>query len=132
MNASLHFLRAIPEDDAAWIAENLCRPGSEMQSEFSQRRSTTPVVVMSVDRPIAWVATHTWREHQTLEAFTDPAWRRRGIARIGALMLLASWYLIRSRPVAVFSRDCVPLARSLGFAETLLYQRHGDGWRLDS
>lgn len=116
--------------DAAWIAAHLCRPGSEMQTEFYTRRSQTPVVVFYSGQPIAWVATHEWHEHQTIEAYTDPDWRRRGLARAGALMLLAVSYLSRSEPVAVFSGDCVPLAKSLGFIDVLRYERSAHGWSL--
>ena len=114
----------------AWIAAHLCRSGSEMQSEFYTRLTETPVVVFTTNDPIAWVASHEWHGHQTLEAFTHPEWRRRGLAKAGALMLAAVSYLDRREPVAVFSPDCVPLTRSLGFPETLLYQRHGKDWRL--
>lgn len=116
--------------DAAWIAAHLCNPGSEMQTEFYERRTDTPVVVFSNEHPLAWVATHEWHGHQTLEAFTAPEWRRRGLVRSGALMLLATSHLVRTEPVAVFSPDCVGLTRSLGFSDSLLYQRDGRGWRL--
>lgn len=115
---------------ASYIAENLCRPGSEMQGEFREAMTDTPVVVAFTDRPIAWVASHEWRGLQTLEAFTAPEWRRRGIARAGAQLLLATWYLDRKEPVAVFASDCVPLAKGLGFAQVCLYQRSGDDWSL--
>ena len=32
--------------------------------------------------PVAWIATHTWAGVQTIEGFTDPDFRRRGIANI--------------------------------------------------
>lgn len=130
MKAELLNVCDLEPADAAWIAAHLCRPGSEMQSEFYERLTDTPVVVFSNEQPIAWVATHEWHGHQTLEAFTDPEWRRRGLARAGALMLAAVSYLNRREPISVFSPDCVPLTRSLGFAETLLYQRDGRDWRL--
>ena len=130
MNAELLTVRDLEPADATWIAAHLCRHGSEMQTEFYERQTDTPVVVFSNEHPIAWVATHEWHGHQTLEGFTDPEWRRRGLARAGALMLMAVSYLERREPVAVFSRDCVGLTRSLGFAETLLYQRDGTDWRL--
>ena len=101
-----------------------------MQGEFRQAMTDTPVVVAFTDRPIAWVASHEWRGMQTLEAFTAQEWRRRGIARAGAQLLLATWYLDRKEPVAVFSADCVPLAKGLGFAQVCLYQRSGDDWSL--
>ncbi len=115
---------------AAYIAENLCRPGSDMQYEFRQAITDTPVVVAITDRPIAWVASHEWRGMQTLEAFTATEWRRRGLARAGAMLMLATWNLDRREPVAVFSPDCVPLAKGLGFVQVCQYQRSGDDWSL--
>lgn len=130
MKAELIRVCDLEPADGAWIAAHLCRSGSEMQTEFYERLKETPVVVFSNEVPIAWVATHEWRELQTLEAFTHPDWRRRGLARAGALMLAAVSYLDRRGPVAVFSPACVPLTRSLGFPETLLYQRTGSEWRI--
>ena len=130
MKAELLHVRDLDAADATWIAAHLCNRGSEMQVEFYERQTATPVVVFSNEQPVAWVATHEWHGTQTLEAFTDPAWRRRGLARAGALMLLATSYLARTEPVAVFSRDCVRLAGSLQFKQTLLYQRSGADWRL--
>jgi hypothetical protein len=43
-------------------------------------------------------------------------------------MLLAAGHLVKTEPIAVFSPDCVPLARSLGFAEVRHYTRHGKDW----
>ena len=130
MKAELLRICDLEPADGAWIAAHLCRSGSEMQAEFCERLTETPVVVFSNEVPIAWVATHEWRDLQTLEAFTHAEWRRRGLARAGALMLAAVSYLDRREPVAVFSPDCVPLTRSLGFPETLLYQRTGSDWRI--
>lgn len=130
MKAELLHVRDLEPADAAWIAAHLCNPGSEMQSEFYLRQADTPVVVFSNEQPVAWVCSHDWHNTQTLEAFTHPAWRRRGLARAGTIMLLATSYLARTEPVAVFSRDCVALAQSLRFRRTLYYQRHGKDWRL--
>lgn len=130
MKAELIRVRDLDASDATWIAAHLCNRGSEMQREFYERQTDTPVVVFSNEQPIAWVATHDWKNTQTIEAFTDPAWRRRGLARAGAIMLLATSYLARTEPVAVFSRDCVELAQSLRFRQTLYYQRSGADWRL--
>ena len=130
MKAELLQVRDLEPADAAWIAAHLCNPGSEMQTEFYERRTDTPVVVFSNEVPIAWVVARDWRGDQSIEAYTDPEWRRRGLARAGVIMLLATSFLVRSEPVAVFNRDCVQLAASLRFSQTLLYQRDGKGWRL--
>jgi len=115
---------------ATYCAANLCRAGSEMQTELYVRQADTPIVVASVGLPIAWVASHEWRGQQTLEAFTAIQWRRCGLARMGALMLLATSYLDRKLPLAVFAADCVPLAKSLGFVDVMHYTRNGKDWVL--
>ena len=130
MKAELLHVRDLDASDATWIAAHLCNRGSEMQVEFYERQTDTPVVVFSNEQPVAWVATHDWHGNQTIEAYTNYEWRRRGLARAGVIMLLATSNLVRSEPVAVFSRDCVRLAASLRFSQTLLYQRDGKGWRL--
>lgn len=125
----------LDEQDAGVCAMHLCRPGSEMQGEFLMRRSKTQVAVAYMGSPIGWVATHRWtppgrgsRALQTLEGFTHPDWRRRGIARIGALLLLAGGFVVREHPVAVFSYECVPLARSIGMKPRLWQRDDGSSW----
>lgn len=120
------------EEDAGICAMHLCRPGSEMQGEFLMRRSRTNLAVVYVGSPIGWVCSHQWtppgvgsRRLQTLEGFVHPDWRRRGIARIGALVLIAGGLLVREQEVAVFSYECVPLARTLRMRPRL-WQRDDD------
>lgn len=115
---------------ATYCAANLCRPGSEMQTELYTRQADTPIVVASTGLPIAWVASHEWRGQQTLEAFVAHDWRRRGLAKAGAMVLMATSHLTRDEPLAVFSADCVPLAKSLGFKDVLHYTRRGKDWVL--
>lgn len=113
-----------------WLADHLCRAGSEMQSEFRLGRADTPVVVVSTNRPIGWVCTHIWRDTQTIEGWIDESFRRRGLASAGVQLLLACGHLVASETVAVFSPDCVPLAKSLGFGRVMCYSRSGDDWSL--
>jgi hypothetical protein len=128
MRAELTTVSDLEPFVAAYCAANLCRPSSEMQDEIYVRQADTPIVVVQVGLPIAWVASHEWRGQQTLEAFVAVEWRRRGLVKLGAHMLIATSYLDRSQPLAVFSADCVPLAKSLGFAEVRHYTRHGKDW----
>ncbi len=114
-------------EDAEYMAANLCRIGSEMQQEFVRLDAETPMVVFYDGDPIGWVATHTWRGLQTLEGFVAPEWRRKGFCRIGALTLLATKYLDRRLAIAVFSPECVTLARSLGFADVREFRRNRYG-----
>ena len=130
MKATLTSVNYLEPFVGAYCAATLCRPLSDMQSELYQRLAETPIVLIETGLPIAWVASHEWRDQQTLEAFVVPEWRRRGLVKLGAHMLLAASYLVKTEPVAVFSSDCVPLARSLGFHEVRHYTRHGKDWVL--
>lgn len=114
-------------EDAAYMSQHLCRVGSEMQREFVGCDTETPMVVFYDSEPIGWVGTHVWRSLQTIEAFVHPGHRRRGFARIGVLTLIATGYLDRTKAVAVFSPECVTLARSLGFADVRQFRRNRYG-----
>lgn len=114
-------------EDAEYCARALCRPGSEMQKEFIDATTDTPMVAFYDPEPIGWVATHLWRGLQTLEGYVDPEWRRKGLARIGALTLIANGYLDRTKAIAVFSPECVALASSLGFADVRQFRRNRYG-----
>jgi hypothetical protein len=105
----------------------LCWPGSEMQAEFADGSSTPVSVVFCGGLPTAWAATHRWRDMQTLEGFTHYRYRRRGLQRFAASGLLAAGLLDTSKPVAVFSPDCVGLTRSLGFVDVKLFRRSDSG-----
>lgn len=103
---------------------SLCRPGSEMQREFTDGTNTFVAVVCSL-YPVAWACSHVWRDIQTLEGYTNPHYRRRGLQRFAATGLIAAGHLDIRQPVAVFSPDCVGLTRSLGFVDVKLFRRTG-------
>jgi GNAT superfamily N-acetyltransferase len=117
----------IEPEDAEYIARALCNPGSEMQRELIDAKTDTPMVVAYDPEPIGWVATHLWRGLQTLEGYVDPDWRRKGLARIGALTLITTGYLDRRQAIAVFSDECVTLARSIGFKDVRQFRRNRYG-----
>lgn len=117
----------IEPEDAEYISRALCNPGSEFQREMIAAKTDTPMVAFYDPEPIGWVATHLWRSLQTLEGFVDPGWRRRGLARIGAMTLVANGYLDRSKAIAVFSPECVTLAKSLGFGDVRQFRRNRYG-----
>lgn len=113
------------QSDACWM---LCRQGSEMQHEFATRQADTPLMIVTFQRmPIAWTASHRWRDMQTLEGFTHVAHRRKGAQRLAASGLVEVGVLKLSQPVAVFARECLTLTRSLGFLESRLYLRDAYG-----
>lgn len=115
----------------AWeIVSCLTRTGSEFQQEVERRDTSTPVslVLDETGTVIAWAATHEWRGQQTLEGFTRPGFRQRGLMRLAAAMLVADGLLDTSRPVAVFSPACVSIATAVGLRRVRLYERRGEDW----
>ena len=118
---------AIDEEDRAMMLA-LCNPGSDMQKEFTKCISLTPIAIVYDDQPIAWACTHQWAGFQTLEIFTHQDHRREGLARAAASMLLAGGCIDKTQQLAVFSPECVPLAKSLGFVDVRQFRRVGDAW----
>lgn len=130
MISEVLLLRELDADLAEHCARYLCRLGSDMQREFRTHNTLTPLSVTydgEQAMPVAWVATHVWRGLQTLEGYTAQEFRRRGFAKIGALMLLATYHLDRKAPVAVFAPACVELAYSLGFDDVRMFRDDGGG-----
>lgn len=80
------------------------------------------------DEIVGWVGTRLWPEKfkgdkitaQTVECFVDPAWRRRGIARLGLQALISAGYVDRTKFVSVYAPEVVELARSCGCRTVLL------------
>ena len=117
----------IDQEDRAML-QALCSPGSDMQREFTLCVSETPIAIIYDDQPIAWAATHQWAGFQTLELYVHPDHRREGLGRAAAAMLLAAGHVDTLQQLAVFSAECVPLARSLGFVDVLQFRRVADEW----
>ena len=116
--------------DAERIITRLTRPDSEFQVEVTEKTSDTPVSIVRTDqeRVAAWTATHYWRGMQTLEGFTDPSYRCRGLARVAASLLIADGSIDPIDTVAVFSPQCVSIATALGCRDVRLFERQGQEW----
>jgi GNAT superfamily N-acetyltransferase len=122
--------------DAVAIVRRLTRSGSEFQIEVQQvldgdMSSCTPLAVWNHDGAvIGWACSHVWRGHQTLEQYTDERHRGRGIASALSATLLASRVIDTAKDLAVFSPVTAEIARRIGVAEVVLYQRNGSEWVL--
>jgi hypothetical protein len=116
--------------DAECIITRLTWPDSEFQVEVKEKTSDTPVAIVRTkqERVAAWTATHFWRGMQTLEGFTDPSIRRRGIARVAASLLIADGHIDTRETLAVFSPQCVSIATALGCRDVRLFERQGKEW----
>ena len=129
MECRIATVRDFKHADRAICAVALCRPGSEMQGEFSAGTSLTPIaIVYDGVHPVAWTASHVWQGLQTLEGFTRESHRRRGLQRFAASGLISAGVLDTAKPVAIFRACCFGLTRSLGFGETRLFQRMDTEW----
>lgn len=77
---------------------------------------------------VGWVGTRHWPEKfkgrpvtaQTVECFVDPAYRRRGLAKMGLLALISAGQLNREEIVSVYDPSVVALAQSCG-CQTVIY-----------
>ena len=115
--------------DAQWIVRNMTNPGSEFQEEVLSRAGDTPVALIRIKdlRIACWVATHKWKNHQTIEGFTCEQVRRQGMARAAAALLVAGGFVRTDSPTAVFSPDCVKIAQSVGCKKVRLYEQSPEG-----
>lgn len=131
MEAITTTVERLSDLDRKAIVSGLTRPGSEFQQELLSREpsATKMAIVRNGSWRIAsWAATHNWRGIQTLEGFTVEPERRNGLARVAAALLVASGAIDPKRPVAVFSPNCVSIARSVGCRDVRLFERRGDDW----
>jgi hypothetical protein len=130
MRAFTTTVRQLSLIDADIIITRLTKPSSEFQVEVKEKTSETPLAIVRTDqeRVAAWAATHYWRGMQTLEGFTDPPHRRRGLARVAASLLAADGSIDPRETLAVFSSQCVSIATALGCRDVRLFERQGKEW----
>jgi len=77
---------------------------------------------------VGWVGTRQWVEImdgqpasvQTLECFTDPELRRRGLAQLGAQALVVAGVLKRDAPVAAYHPNAAQIAKNIGCNNVIL------------
>jgi len=122
-----------PRDMLA-IRSRLTKPDSEFQTEVSaalegEASSCTPVAVWHSDGAmLAWACSHVWRGMQTLEQFVEERYRQTGKATTLTSFLLSAGVIHAGKPLAVFSPFTADIARKLGVADVVLYERRGSEW----
>jgi hypothetical protein len=80
------------------------------------------------DMLVTWVGTRLWPERfkgepitaQTVECFTDAELRKRGYALLGLQALITAGFLDREKPVSVYHKNVVQLAKRCGCKIVLL------------
>jgi L-amino acid N-acyltransferase YncA len=122
-----------PRDMLA-IRSRLTKPGSEFQLEVStvlegEGSSCTPIAVWHHDGAmVGWACSHVWRAMQTLEQFVEERYRNTGKGTALTAVLMGAGVVDLRKPLAVFSPATADIARKLGFAEVVLFQRNGSEW----
>jgi hypothetical protein len=122
-----------PRDMLA-IRSRLTKPSSEFQVEVAtvlegEGSSCTPIAVWHCDGAmVGWACSHVWRAMQTLEQFVEDRYRNSGKATALTAVLLGAGVIDLRKPLAVFSPATADIARKLGCAEVVLFQRNGSEW----
>lgn len=102
-------------------------------AQYFQRIDTPqPPMAMALiwadDVLAGWVGTRHWPEKfkgrpvtaQTIECFVDPDYRRRGLAKLGLVALIAAGKLNKTEIVSVYEPNVVSLAKQCG-CQVVLY-----------
>ena len=122
-----------PRDMLA-IRSRLTKPSSEFQLEVAQvlegeASSCTPLAVWHADGAmIAWACSHVWRGMQTLEQYVEERYRNTGKATALTAFMLSVPVIDAGKPLAVFSPFTADIARKLGVADVVLFERRGEDW----
>jgi hypothetical protein len=122
-----------PRDMLA-IRSRLTKPSSEFQLEVAtvlegDASSCTPIAVWHCDGSlIAWACSHVWRGMQTLEQYVEERYRNTGKATALTAFVLSAGVIDAGKPLAVFSPFTADIARKLGVADVVLFERRGEDW----
>jgi hypothetical protein len=113
-----------------FIIDHLTREGSDFQKALIAGNPSGSIsICLDMGEIVGWARTENWEGKETLEAFVQKQYRRRGIARLCAAGLVACNAFNGGRSVAVFRESMLHLARCVGL-EPLLFCRQPDGsWR---
>jgi GNAT superfamily N-acetyltransferase len=92
------------------------------------------IALVWVDETLAgWVGTRPWQETfkgrpataQTVECFVDPAYRRKGVAKLGLLSLIAAGFVDKNKLVSVYASEVITLARQCGCKVVIYCETEG-------
>ncbi len=131
MNAKTSVVGSLTSYESWQIVSHLTKPGSEFQVEVSNKEgSITPISIVFDEswKIVSWAATHAWQGQQTLEGFTLPERRSRGVMRAAAALLVAAGKIDTMAPIAVFSPACISIATSVGCRKVRLYELRNGIW----
>lgn len=111
------------------LIERLTKPGSEFQQKLINR-AQTGFIALCYERGeiVAWARTEKWHGLDTLEAFTMPMYRRRGLCLFAAAGLRAST-AFDSDHVATFTESMSTVASRIGLRATQYREEAGEWLR---
>ena len=131
---------------AAFVRDNLTRPGSDFQKKLTAwiDGSSKPTaadghiaLVLDQGEIVGWARTEQWSAgddgadgyvmYDTLEAFVAPSYRLRGIAAFAASGIFSAVLHENGGTVAVFHPHMLLVARRAGFWPTL-FEKEGGQW----
>lgn len=126
-------------DSMTTLFRRLTKPGSDFNKKLHRWMTVTPAVpedgsiaiVRDDDEIVGWCRTETWAPDSrwdTLEAFVEPAHRKRGVAAFAAAGLVASRRLCDGMQVAVFAPPMLLLARRAGLHPVLFLKDAAGKW----
>jgi len=134
MNCTIKPTFRLAPEDAAAILKDLSKVGSAFQCKLANLAEIdgSIAIVMQGTDMVAWARTEHWRDMggrdwETLEAFTLPSHRRRGLARFAAAGLSASGS-IKVQTVAVFASPMLSVAKAAGLMPTLFRLDENGRW----
>ena len=140
-------INALSVVDVTTIYTRLSWPDSGSDSSIQkelEKRYLSPIpekhpemalaLVWIDDTLVGWVGNRPWPEKfkgdpitaQTIECFVDPAFRRRGVAKLGLQALIAAGKLNRNDFVSVYAPEVVELAKSCGCKTVIYCETNGE------
>jgi hypothetical protein len=110
-----------------FIADHLTRPDSDFQAALlTGEPAGTIAICLDQGEIIGWARSETWQDMPTLEAFVNPAYRRRGVSLLCAAGLTAHGVYQDADVVVVFRQSMKSLADRLRLVN-VHFERHADG-----
>lgn len=140
-NIAVKDINALADQEVTAIYTRLSWPDSgstsSIQKELDKRylkktNDVHPLMALALiwvdDFLVGWVGSRPWPEKfkgkpvtaQTVECFVDFDYRRRGLAKMGLLALIAAKKINRNEIVSVYDSSVVPLAQQCG-CTTVIY-----------
>jgi GNAT superfamily N-acetyltransferase len=137
MNCLIYTAAQLPDIERVWIAHRLTKAGSDFHRKLlywmygrgsAMETDGSIAVVYDQGEIVGWARTEVWRDHDTLEAFVNPAYRGRGVASYAASGLFAACLHDNGLNVVVFDPAMLLVAKRAGLKPELFAQDDDGEW----